>query len=379
MVENKPPRLRPFGWWRLALLVLMIAISIESFRLWMKAPPLKSPSQSSATAPIDAKPSVGSENTSENTSENISESTSESTSQTDSEPAVEAVPVSLATELETSVKKLATEIGERNLEHHAALNRSADWIQSELESFGYTVTRQTFEVSGLACHNLSAQIVGSKQPDEIVIIGAHYDSVSGSPGANDNGSGTAATLALARKFAKSEPARTLRFVFFTNEEPPYFQTEKKMGSLVYARQCRKDNEDIRGVISLETIGYYSDEPNSQHYPPPLHLMYPDTGNFIGFVSNLDSRKLLTQVVKTFRKDSDFPSEFATLPAAVEGVGWSDHWSFWQADYSGIMVTDTAPFRYPHYHLKTDTPDKIDFEKMATVVEGLIPVIEDLAM
>ncbi len=348
------PRIRSS---RLLFLVLVMGIGIGSYWLWK----YRSASPVTNQSPTD--------------NEVVQESTSEIKS--DSILVEAKAPISLAAELEVSVKKLASEIGERNLRHHASLNRAADWIQSELESFKYTVNRQTFKVNGLECHNLIAEIAGTTQPTEIVIIGAHYDTAPGTPGANDNGSGTAATLALAARFATAKPARTLRFVFFTNEEPPYFQTEEQMGSLVYARQCRKKNEDIRAVISLETIGYYSDEPNSQHYPPPLSLLYPSTGNFIGFVSDLDSRELLTQIVKAFRKSSSFPSEFATLPAAVQGVGWSDHWSFWQVDYPAIMITDTAPFRYPHYHQKTDTPDKVNYEKMATVVEGLVPVIEDL--
>jgi len=356
MVENTTRQPRPLGRSPLILLTLVIAISSGAYWLW------KSGTVNSLASPSGNKKAT------------------QTAGETDVAAPLEddkIEPISLAAELEASVKKLASDIGERNLRHHAALNRAADWIESELESFEYTVSRQTFEVNGLECHNLIVEIVGSTQPTEIVIIGAHYDSAPGTPGANDNGSGTAATLALAARFATSKPARTLRFVFFTNEEPPYFQQENQMGSLVYARQCRQKNEDIRAVISLETIGYYSDEPNSQHYPPPLNLLYPSTGNFIGFVSDLDSRELLTQVVKTFRKSSDFPSEFATLPASVEGVGWSDHWSFWQVGYPGIMITDTAPFRYPHYHRNTDTPDKIDFGRMATVVEGLVPVIEDL--
>lgn len=292
----------------------------------------------------------------------------------------EQLPVAetnLADELSEYVVHLAEEIGERNLGRYDNLCETADFLEEQLSSFGYSVSRQEFEVRGLDCFNIIAERKGSSRPKEILIVGAHYDSVEGSPGANDNATGVASMLALAKKISPSNPDRTIRFVGFTNEEPPYFQNIGEMGSTVYARQCRESNDSIVGVLSLETMGYFSNEPNSQNYPPPLSLMYPSTGNFIGFVGNLESREFLHRVVKSFRENAGIPSEAACLPGVVQGVGWSDHWSFWQEGYAGIMVTDTAPFRYPHYHLATDTPDKIDFESLAKVVEGLECVIEDL--
>jgi Zn-dependent M28 family amino/carboxypeptidase len=202
--------------------------------------------------------------------------------------------------------------------------------------------------------------------------------VRGSPGANDNGSGAAATLALARRVAGRNLPRTVRLVAFVNEEAGAFKTEA-MGSLVYARQCRERNEKIVAMLSLETIGYYSTEPNSQSYPlPGLGALYPTTGNFIAFVGNFGSRALVRDVVGSFRKHARFPSEGAALPSAVPGIDWSDHWSFWQNGYPALMVTDTAPFRYPYYHLAQDTPDKLDYDRMARVVAGLRYVIEELA-
>ena len=183
----------------------------------------------------------------------------------------------------------------------------------------------------------------------------------------------AAVLVLARKFARRKSERTLRFVAFVNEEPPYFQTEN-MGSWVYAKRCRQRAEKIASMLSLETIGCYSDIPGSQQYPKPFNLLYPSTGNFIGFVGNVASAELVQQVVGTFRRAEPFPSEGAALPEAVSGAGFSDHWSFWQEGYPGVMVTDTAMFRYPHYHGPGDTIDKIDFERMARVVRGLEKVI-----
>ena len=218
---------------------------------------------------------------------------------------------------------------------------------------------------------------GKTRPDEIVLIGAHYDSALGAPGANDNGSGTAALLELAKRFSKIEPNRTLRLVFFVNEEPPHFQSET-MGSLVYARRCKERKEDLTAVLSLETIGYYSDEEGSQNYPAPLGAVFPKTGNFLGFVGNVDSGPLVDRVLSSFRKHAQFPSEATSLPGTIRGVGWSDQWSFWEFGYQGVMVTDTAPFRYPHYHRATDTPDKLDYDRMARVVAGLQKVIGDLA-
>lgn len=279
--------------------------------------------------------------------------------------------------LEYHVVKLARSIGERNLNRYPRLCEAADYLEGEFSQMGYTPRRQTFEVDGRDCFNIEVVVPGSVAPDEIVIIGAHYDSFPGTPGANDNATGTAAMLALARQFCDSTPERTLRFVAFTNEEPPWFHQRGQMGSWVYAERCSRNSENIVAVISLETMGYFTDEENSQNYPAPLNMLYPSEGNFIGFVSNVASRGLQRQVIATFRQHAQVPSEGASLPEVIPGVGWSDHWSFWQEGYAGIMVTDTAPFRYPHYHLPSDTPDKIDYLTLSKVVEGLRFVIDDL--
>jgi hypothetical protein len=288
-----------------------------------------------------------------------------------------ATNASIQQQLKKHIVHLSRTIGQRNLRNLKQLNAAADFVQAELKSYGLKPRRHTYQVRGFDCHNIEAEIKGSKLPKEIIIIGAHYDSFTGTPGANDNGSGTAAMLVLAKQFAKSKPDRTLRFVAWTNEEPPYFQNRGLMGSWVYAEECRQNNDDIKAVLSLETMGYFTDAKNSQKYPAPLNLMYPSTGNFIGFVANLNSRSLQRRVIKTFRQHAKIPSEGASLPDALPGVGWSDHWSFWQEGYAGVMVTDTAPFRYPHYHKSTDTPDKINYPEMAKVVAGLNFVVKDL--
>jgi len=293
-------------------------------------------------------------------------------------PTLSEAEKTLSAKLKKDVEVLAGDIGERNVYNYAKLVEAASFLEDSLKSVDYTVERQTYEVRGRECSNLIVEIRGSEKPDEIIVIGGHYDSAPGTPGANDNASGTVATLALARAFVGKVPQRTLRFVFFVNEEPPWFQTES-MGSLVYARRCKKREENIVAMMSLETVGYFSNEEESQKYPPPFSLYYPSVGNFIGFVGNVRSGPLVSWTVKNFRGHARMPSEGSAVPGRITGVGWSDHWSFWQVGYPAMMVTDTAPFRYPHYHQKSDTPDKLDYEQMARIVAGLEKVIEELAL
>ncbi len=267
------------------------------------------------------------------------------------------------------VEKLAGKIGDRNVAAYENYLRAADFIESSLEDAGYEVTRYGFEVEGRTCYNLVAELTGAERPDEILVLGAHYDSVFGTPAANDNATGVAALLELARTFAELAPARTVRFVAFANEEPPFFQTEN-MGSRVYARLIRERGDNVIGMVSLETLGYYSDEPGSQKYPFPFQLLYPNEGNFLAFVGNVRSRSFLRDGIRAFREGVRFPSEGAAIPSFIEGVGWSDHWAFWQEGYPAFMVTDTALFRYPYYHTPEDTPDKLDFERFTRVVVGL---------
>jgi hypothetical protein len=151
-----------------------------------------------------------------------------------------------------------------------------------------------------------------------------------------------------------------------------------MGSFVYAKRCRERQERIKAMLSLETIGYYSDEPGSQSYPIRFHPGYPDRGNFLAFVSDIKSAPLLRRVMKAFRTSASLPSEGAAAPAAIPGVSWSDQWSFWQFGYRAIMITDTAHYRYPYYHTAQDTPEQLDYERMARAVVGLRFVLLDLA-
>lgn len=287
-----------------------------------------------------------------------------------------AQEIDLIDALRRDVEKLAGEIGERNVWQYRNLAAAADFLEISLaESFG-DIRRHSYEVSGLTCRNIEVEIRGSDRADEILIIGAHYDSVEGSPGANDNATGVAAVLALARLLAGRRTSRTVRLVAFVNEEPPYFQSSK-MGSVVYAKGCRKRGEKIVAMLSLETIGYYAEEKGSQHYPFPFGLFYPSTGDFIAFVGNTASARLVCDVVASFRHHAQYPSEGGALPGFIPGIGFSDQWAFWQEGYPAVMVTDTALFRYPYYHTPGDTPDKVRYDPLARVVAGLAKVIAEM--
>ena len=279
----------------------------------------------------------------------------------------------MITELRRDVHALAGVIGERNLiAAPEAYEEAARFIEEAFREAGYAPVRDE-------AANIEAEIRGLAEiNDDIVVIGAHYDTVPGSPGADDNGSGVAALLAIARRFARQRPRRTLRFVAFANEEPPYFTTEQ-MGSWVYAKRCHDRHERVVAMMSIEAIGYYSDAAGSQQYPAMLDAVYPTTANFIAFASNLASRALLQHCVDVFRRHATIPSEAGALPEDVPGIAWSDQWSFWRFGYDAIMVTDTAPFRNPHYHERSDLPDTLDYARLARTTEGLIAVIRDLAV
>lgn len=281
------------------------------------------------------------------------------------------------------VDRLAGTIGDRNaITEYTNLAAAATYIETILSNAGYAVEHQRYVpahslIRGKPCDNLTIELPGTSKPDEIVVIGAHYDSVMDCPGANDNGSGTAALLELARAFAGRRGARTLRFVAFVNEEPPFFWTPE-MGSAVYAARCRARNETIVAMVSLETIGCYTDAPRSQHYPTQiLEWFYPTTGNFIGFIGNTAARDLVRGVVGSFRRHARFPSEGAVLPGAISGVEWSDNWSFSRQGYPAMMITDTAPFRYADYHTTNDVPARLNYDRFAYVVDRLEPVIAEL--
>lgn len=298
--------------------------------------------------------------------------------QDEKKDASDVAAITTEVRLRKTIAHLSETIGERNLTKPKKLIETAKYLQKEFESIGYEITKQTFQVNNVDCHNLIAEVIGVDKPDEIVLVGAHYDSAEGAPGANDNGSGVAALLEIARQMHGKRYSRTIRYVAFANEEPPYFQRDGKMGSWVYAKACRQRKDNIKVVLSLETMGYFTDAPNSQKYPPLLAAFYPSTGNFIGLVSNIPSRKLLNEVAEKLKSHCKVDVQKGALRDDLPGVGWSDHWSFWQEGYLGIMVTDTALFRYPHYHQPEDTVDKLDFGPYSQVVDGLAKTITEFA-
>ena len=283
----------------------------------------------------------------------------------------------LAANLRHHVTVLAGEIGERSIWQPGSMAKAASHLTATLAGFGYTVVRQEVAAYGAAAVNLAVELPGRERPEEILILGAHYDTVRHCPGANDNGSGVAALLELARLLRREQPARTIRLVAFANEEPPFYFT-REMGSYLYAARCKAQGEKIVAMLALETMGSYNDAPGSQRYPWPFALCYPEQANFIAMVGNLRSRALVRRVTGSFRQHARFPAEGLAAPALLHGVGWSDHWSFWEHGYPALMVTDTAFFRSAAYHTPQDTPEKLDYDRLARVVAGLARVTLDLA-
>ena len=259
----------------------------------------------------------------------------------------------LVVRLRTHVQSLAR--AERNQD----LETPARYIEKAL---GERAASHYFESAGRRVRNIEA---GTGD----IVVGAHYDTVPGSPGADDNASGVAVLIELAAMLRH----RNIRFVAFANEEAPYF-LGPEMGSFVYARER---GAGVKAMFSLEMLGYYRDAPGSQTYPAPLGLFYPDRADFIAFVGDLGALGLVRESIGAFRRNAKFPSEGLAAPSIIPGVSWSDHWSFRQHGYPAVMVTDTAFYRYPHYHLPSDTPEKLDYERMARVTLGLAAMLKDL--
>ncbi len=283
----------------------------------------------------------------------------------------------LAQRLQRHVTAIASR--PHNVSHPAELEKSAAYIEGELKALGYEPQPQTYMTDGQAVRNIEVVLApqGAGPATESLVVGAHYDSAGVAPGANDNGTGVAAVLELAR-LLKGTPLKEkgLRLVLFVNEEPPYDRTPD-MGSVRYAQMLKDRGARVFGMISLETLGCFSDAPGSQKYPAPFGLVFPSKANFIAFVAMPGSRNFLHEVVASFRRHTQFPTIGGTAPDQIDGIGWSDHWSFAQAGYPAVMVTDTALFRYQHYHKPTDTPDKVDYKKLARITLGLEQTVRDL--
>ena len=273
------------------------------------------------------------------------------------------------------VLKISAEIGDRDIYYYEGLKKCAEYIKQELDSFGYPLEIQQYEIEGKQVENIIAVKRGSKFPEAVVIVGAHYDSCF-NPGADDNASGVAGLLELARSLKDKDTEMTVKFIAFTCEEPPFFKTEN-MGSRRYARKAKASGEDIRAVIALDAIGYYSNKLFSQRYLPLMGFFFPAKGNFIAVLGDWRSRALALRIKDSFKRSTSFPVELLALDH-VPCADFSDHWSFWKEGYPGVMLTDTAFLRHENYHKATDTWEKLDYAGMACVVEGLNAAIVELS-
>jgi Zn-dependent M28 family amino/carboxypeptidase len=279
----------------------------------------------------------------------------------------------LAERLRMHVDRLAGLIGPRHLGRMSAIEAAAAYIEREFASLGYTVEQQAYSVNSCEVSNLIIERIGVQLPKEIVILGAHYDTVSTTPGADDNASAVAVLIEVARLLREYQSKRTLRFAAFACEEPPHFYTDS-MGSQVYARQCRKNNEHIVGMLCLEMVGYYSTAVNSQQMPPGIprffRWAFPRRGNFLASVGNLSSWRLAWRFRRGFNRAIRFPLYSIVLPESIHAIRLSDNSSFWDQGYPALMLTDTSFLRNPHYHQHTDTPDTLDYDRMSQVAVGV---------
>lgn len=285
----------------------------------------------------------------------------------------------IQTNLKRTVNYLSSVIGSRGYLEMKPLELAADYIAGELRSYGYDVLIQAYDFEGRTYKNIITELQGKKSQEKILVIGAHYDTVIGTPGADDNASGIAGLLEIARLLSNKNLDKTVRFVAFTLEEPPLFMT-RHMGSYVYARSLKKKREDIEGMVSLEMIGYFKDSPKSQSFPLPFFSwFYPDKANFIALVGNLSSKSFISSFKSGFKKGTDLPVESLSTISLVPGMDFSDHSSFYRFGYKALMVTDTAFYRNTNYHEITDREETLDYRRMTEVVLGIKSAIEKLGM
>ncbi|MES2765567.1 MAG: M28 family peptidase [Bacteroidota bacterium] len=265
----------------------------------------------------------------------------------------------------------------RNYLNADALNEAAAYILKEFTSYGFKAEEQKYSVDGAEYKNVIASY--GPADAERIIIGAHYDVCGHQDGADDNASGVAGLLELARLVSVLKPQLKYRvdFVAYTLEEPPFFRTEN-MGSAIHAKSLHAANVKIRAMICLEMIGYFSDEPNSQEYPVPgMKLMYPDKGNFIAVVGRTGQREIVQTISSLIKSGSDLPVETLNAPESVPGIDYSDHQNYWKYDYEAVMITNTSFLRNPNYHQHSDTIETLDFKRMNEVVKGVYNAVVNL--
>lgn len=284
--------------------------------------------------------------------------------------------------LQHHVAELTKTIGERSVYVPKNLERAAEYIESFYREIGLPVRRQPYKFHDFMVANIVAEMAFTDNPAQHFVVGAHYDSVAGTVGADDNASAVAVLLETARELKRLQQEKKLdlavKFVAFALEEPPVYGT-RHMGSRVYAAQAQKEREPIDGMICLEMVGYTCHEPGCQSYPFPLMFFgYPEEGNYIGIVGNFDSLTFTRSLFEAFRKNSNLPVVKLSVPLSgyiLPAVRLSDHAPFWDKGYKAVMITDTAFFRNPHYHLRSDTMDKLDFNFMAELVRSLLLFFE----
>lgn len=275
------------------------------------------------------------------------------------------------TRLRQDVKVLTSTEKPRNYRNHAALKEVTTYIRKTFEGCTTNVETHTFKISkGPEYENVIASF-GPRNAERF-IIGAHYDVFGDSPGADDNASGIAALLEIARLLKKETTPLKHRIdlVAFALEEPPFFASAD-MGSAHFAKKIFDEKVKVKMMLALDMIGYFSEAPNSQKRPFPLQALYPSTGNFISVVGNLTHFKDTSRVKKLMKEGSHrLNVEAVNAPTAIPGVDFSDHRNLWEYGYPGLMITDTAFYRNPHYHTESDTPETLDFKRMTQVVQGL---------
>jgi Zn-dependent M28 family amino/carboxypeptidase len=268
------------------------------------------------------------------------------------------------------VRYLSETLGDRSVYRPAVLKAAEDYVSLNFTAMGYAPVRQSFIYLRQEVANI---IAGSTDTSGYYILGAHYDTVAGTPGADDNASGVAVLLETARLAGSLSPARPWAFIGFTTEEPPAFFTPY-MGSRVYARRAREQRHTIKGMLGLEMVGYYSQTPDSQPLPFPLRFMgYPTTGNFIALVADRRSRPLLAALEQALKNGCDLPTSSIAVPFGghiLPETRLSDHANFWDQGYPAIMLTDTAFLRNPHYHGPEDVMAHLDFDAMVELTLGL---------
>ena len=293
-------------------------------------------------------------------------------------PAGPAETTSLhARNLRGHVERLSAGIGSRSVLEYEKIEEAKRYILGVLAGYGYSPEIQGFPYEGRMYGNVIATIAGEKRAAETVVVGAHYDTVTGTPGADDNASGVAVLLELSRLLRDSRPDRTIRLAFFCLEEPPVFRTPS-MGSFVYAERAKAAGEQVTAMISLEMLGYYGTAKGGQAFPLPfMSLFFSTTPDFIAVVGNLSSRRLVADIAAPLRAAGMAVETLSTV-SLVPGVDFSDHRSFWKMGYPAAMLTDTAFYRNPHYHASSDTVDTLDFGRMGVLLDGLEKAVRDLA-